>query len=618
MSSIHTMWRLPVSGVWSVLVLCAVGCSRPLPEPAPAPATQRGRPELIPLGVDPIVRRAPFDTTSWVDSTLASLSLRERAAQTVMFWTLGDYTSVEDSAFAEIVRWVEKEGVGGLTMSLGTPIEVADKLNYLQRRARVPLLVAADLEPALLRLEAAIFPHYLLETGGATAFPTAMAIAATGRDEDAFDVARAIAREARAVGIHVNFAPVVDVNINPNNPVIGTRSFGEDPDRVARLSAYFVRGTHAGGALATAKHFPGHGDTDVDSHVGLPVVTANMERLRTVELVPFRAAITAGADLVMSSHIALPALGGDSTTPATLRPDVMQALLRDSLQFRGLTITDALSMEGVGKGYSIEESVLRSINAGTDILLRPGDDVTRAINAVVAGVERGDVPRARVDASVTRILWMKARLGLIANRLVPLEPVRAVVGSAEHRALARDVAQRAITLLRDSGAAVPLTPAANARIAVVNYMPETELKAGRAFGRELARARPGARVVAKLSPATAKAHLDSIAQVLNGADAIVLAVYVRRVEGEGRTTVPPHVAAWIDSVAASPNAAVVAFGNPYIIRQFPRARTYLNTYGVGDVLEIAAARALAGAAPITGKSPVSLPGFFRAGDGLIR
>ena len=558
-----------------------------------------------------------FDTTRWVDSTLNALTLRERVGQMVMFWTLGDYTSTDDSTFNEMLRWVEREGVGGVTMSLGTPIEVAEKLNYMQRRARVPLLVAADLEPSLMRLETAIFPHYLLETGGATAFPPAMAIAATGRDQDVFDVARAIAREARAVGIHVNFAPTVDVNVNPNNPVIGTRSFGEDPVRVARLSELFVRGTHAGGALATAKHFPGHGDTDVDSHVGLPVVTGNMERLKSVELVPFLASINAGADLVMSAHIALPALGGDSTTPATLRRDVMESLLRDSLKFRGVTITDALSMEGVGKGYTIEESVVRAINAGTDILLRPGDDVTRAMNAVVAAVERGAVARERIDNAVRRILLMKARLGLVWQAEVPLEPVRGVVASREHRALAQDVAQRAITMLRDSGAAVPVP--STARIAIVNYMPETELKAGRAFVRELGKLRPGGgRLVAKISPATAKSQLDSIAAQLANADAIILAAYVRRVEGEGRTTVPPHVAAWIDSVAAGPKAAVIAFGNPYIIRQFPRARTYINTFGVGDALEIAAARAIVGAASIGGITPVSLPGFFRAGDGIKR
>lgn len=603
---------------WIVAITCVLACARPVPESAPSPSGET--PSGVARGIaTDAVFEARLDTNAWVEKSLHDLSLRQRVAQMVMFWVLGDYTSTDDSVFKEVVRWVEVEGVGGVTMSLGTPIEVADKINYFQRRARVPLLISSDLEPALMRLEAAIFPHYLLETGGATAFPTAMAIAATGRDEDVYHVARAIAREARAVGIHINFAPTVDVNINPNNPVIGTRSFGEDPERVARLSAAFVRGSHDGGVLATAKHFPGHGDTDVDSHVGLPVVTATPERLSAVELVPFRAAIGAGADLVMSAHIALPAIGGDSTTPATLRPDVMQALLRDSLGFKGVTITDALSMEGVGKGYTIEESVVQAIRAGTDILLRPGDDVTRAITAVVAAVERGDLTAARVDSSVRRILRTKARVGLANRKETSLESIRTVVGSAEHRALAQDVAQRAITLVRDSGLTIPI-PAA-ARIAIVNYMPETELKAGRAFQREMSKLRPGAggaRVIAKISPATSAQQLDSIARSLQSADAIVLAAYVRRVEGEGRTTVPPHVAAWIDSVSSGPKAAVIAFGNPYVIRQFPRARTYVNTFGVGDALEIAAARAIAGGQPITGRSPVSLPGFFKAGDGLSR
>jgi beta-N-acetylhexosaminidase len=555
------------------------------------------------------------DTSRWVDSVLATLNQRQRVGQMVMFWMLGDYTSVTDSVFAENVRWVEQEGAGGMVMSLGTPIEVADKLNYLQRHASVPLLVTSDLEPSLMRLESAIFPHYLLETGGATAFPPAMAIAATGREEDVFNVARAIAREARAVGIHVNFAPTVDVNVNANNPVIGTRSFGEDPATVARLSAAFVRGTHAGGVMATAKHFPGHGDTEVDSHVGLPVVTASPARFSEVELVPFRAAIAAGADLVMSAHIALPAFGGDSATPATLRRDVMTGLLRDSLGFRGLTITDALTMEGVGKGYSIEESVVQAIKAGSDILLRPGDDVTRAINGVVAAIERGDLAPARIDESVRRILWAKARAGLASERFVSTEGVRSAVATREHLTLAQDVAQRAITLVRDSAGIVPLR---GNRVALVHYMPETELKAGRAFAREMARLRPGTRLAARLTPATAQSTLDSVGAQLKNADVIVVAAFVRRVEGEGRTTVPPHVAAWIDTLATDPRVVVVGFGNPYVIRQFPRARAYINTYGVGDALEWATARALTGGAPITGKSPVSLPGFFKAGDGLTR
>jgi beta-N-acetylhexosaminidase len=258
-----------------------------------------------------------------------------------------------------------------------------------------------------------------------------------------------------------------------------------------------------------------------------------------------------------------------------------------------------------------------SLKAGTDILLLgPGDNVTAALDGVMAGVERGDLTAARIDSSVRRILWAKARAGLTRSRVASLDSLRVVVGSAAHRALAQDVSQRSLTLLRDSARFIPFAP--SPRIAIVNYMPETELKAGRAFAREMTKLRPNARVVAKISPTTAKSQLDSLALSLRNAEVIVLAAYVRRVEGEGRTTVPPHVAAWVDSIAAGKNAVVLAFGNPYVIRQFPRARVYMNAYGIGDPLEIAAARALAGVAPITGRSPVSLPGFFKAGDGLTR
>src|SRR5678816_2195516 len=270
---------MPRSKVVATLFACLmIGCS--------APSTVGTGSRAVPAPLGPISPTTPLSNRErqWVDRTLASLSLRERVGQMVMVWVLGDYTNVRDSSYAEVIRWVEQDRIGGVSMSLGTPIEVAAKVNDLQRRSRVPLLVSADLEPGLGRLEGGLFAHYMLDAGGATVFPPAMAIAATARDSDAYDVARAIAEEGRAVGIHVNFAPVVDVNNNPSNPVINTRSFGEDPRRVARLSAHFVRGAIDGGQLATAKHFPGHGDTDVDSHVGLPVVGASMARLDSVEL----------------------------------------------------------------------------------------------------------------------------------------------------------------------------------------------------------------------------------------------------------------------------------------------------------------------------------------------
>ena len=539
----------------------------------------------------------------------------------VMEWVLGDYTNVKDSSYAEVIRWVAQDHIGGVSMSLGTPIEVAAKINDLQRRAKVPLLVSADLEPGLGRLEGGLFAHYMLDAGSATVFPTAMAIAATARDSDAYDVGRAIAQEGRAVGIHINFAPVVDVNNNPSNPVINTRSFGENPARVARLSALFVRGAQDGGQLATAKHFPGHGDTDVDSHVGLPLVAVSSARLDSVELVPFKAAISAGASLVMTAHIALPAISGDSTTPATLSPRIITNLLRDTLGFRGVAITDAMTMEGVGKGYTTEQSSVLAVKAGADILLKPSDP-TRAINAVVAAVERREITRARIDSAVRHILELKVRSGVVAAPMVSLERLRAVVGSPEHRALSREIAKRAITLIRDRDNLIPLRGDPGMML-LVEYAPETEIKVGRTCRPEMrgSRGKPGTSRVAavvRLTPAANAQQLDSVSKLAARASSVIVTAYVRRVEGEGRVSIPPLIASWVDSVAQGKPTVVVSLGNPYLIRQFPSVGTYLNTYGVSENLECAAAAAIYGASPITGRSPVSLPGFFKAGDGIQR
>jgi len=603
-----------------VAILAGVGtascASNPAPTPGKVTAVPNPAPTQLPAPQPGAFNpRAPLTPVQakWVDSTLATLSLRERVGQMVMVWVLGDYTSYGDSSYAEVRRWIERDHIGGVSMSLGTPIEVAAKINNMQRLSRVPLLTSSDLEPGLGRLEGGSFTHYLLDAGSATVFPSAMAIAATGRDQDAYDVAKIIAQEARAVGIRINFAPVVDVNNNPSNPVINTRSFGEDAQRVARLSAEFVRGTQDGGAVSTAKHFPGHGDTDVDSHVGLPIVGARWARLDTLELVPFRAAIKAGAGMVMTAHIALPAVEGDSTTPATLAPKIITGVLRDSLRFGGIAITDAMTMEGVGKGYSVEESSALAVKAGADIILKPSDP-TKAIDAVVGAVERGDIPRTHIDSAARHVLELKARTGAALSPFVDLDALREVVGSPEHRAVAADIARRAVTLLRDSG---PLLPVSGRRVAVVQYMPETELRAGKIFGADIRSAMPDARVL-KISPATSVSDLDSVTRQVTGADRVIVAAYVRRIEGEGRPAVPPHIAKWIDELARREKVVAVALGNPYLIRQFPSVQTYLVTYGVSDALERAAAAAVLGRAPITGTTPVSLPGFFRRGDGIKR
>ena len=587
---------------------CGIASQPPGVASGPANATTDG-----PSALDP---RAPLSGAQreWVERTLASLTLRERAGQMVNVWVLGDYTNTRDSSFAEVLRWIRDDKVGGVTMSLGSPIEVAEKINAMQRAARVPLMVGADLEPNLGRLEGGVFTHYMMDAGGATVFPSAMAIAATGRDRDAYEVGRAIGREAKAVGILVNFAPVVDVNNNPANPVINTRSFGEEAARVSRLSAAFVRGSQDAGVVATIKHFPGHGDTDVDSHVGLPLVSASLARLDSVELVPFAAGIDAGAGMVMTAHIALPAVQGDSTTPATLAPKIITGLLRGRLHFGGLAITDAMTMGGIGKGYTTEESSVLAVQSGADVLLKPSDP-SKAVDALVQAVERGTITRARLDSSVRRVLELKARTGVAFHPVVPLDSLRDVVGAPEHRALAADIARRAVTLLRDRDGLVP-APSAG-RVMVVQYMPETELRAGRTLAAAIRQALPGS-VALKIGPGTASSVLDSIGRRVAGADRVVIATYVRRVEGEGRFAIPEQVAAWIDTLATHEKVIVVSLGNPYLIRQFPRVGSHLVTYGVSDALERAAAHAVLGRAPITGAIPVSLPGFFARGDGIRR
>ncbi len=545
----------------------------------------------------------------WIDETLASLSLRDRVAQMVMVWVLGDYTSTSDSTFAAAAERITLDKVGGVVMSLGSPIEVAEKVNAMQRLSRLPLLIASDVEPGLGRLEGGTFTPGLLQGGSATVLPNNMAMGAAGSLRLAREAGRITGAESRAIGIHLAFAPTVDVNNNPLNPVINVRSFGEDPAAVARLSRAFVEGMQGEAVAATVKHFPGHGDTDTDSHLALPIVGADRARMDSLELRPFRETFAAGAAAVMSAHIALPAVSGDSV-PATLVPAIMTAMLRDSLGFRGLVLTDAMDMRGVGAGYGIEESSVRAVVAGTDILLMPAD-VPTAIAAVVAAVERGEIPRERIDASVRRILELKLRTGAIQRPLVPLDTLRMVVGRAAHRATAQVIADGAVTLLRNDERQLPYAGSDPALI--VTFTGESDVSAGRVFAAEARRMLPRARL-ARINPATPRARLDSL---LRDGERVIVATFVRTIEGEGRFAVGEHVARWIDSLATARPVSVVAFSNPYVLREFPQVSGYVAAFGRGEALERAAARAITGQQPFRGRSPISLPGFYRIGDGIV-
>ncbi len=544
----------------------------------------------------------------WVDSTVLTLSPRQRAAQLIHVWLVGDYESNSDSAFAETARWVRNDGIGGILMSVGSPIEVAVKLNTLQAMSRVPLLVGCDVEPSIGRLEGGLFIPSMLRGGSATILPTNMALGATGDTALAYQAGLVTGREARAIGIHLAYAPVADVNNNAANPVINVRSFGEDPAAVAGLVAAFTRGVQDGGALATVKHFPGHGDTETDSHNALPVVRLTHAHLDSVELRPFRAAINVGAAAVMSAHISNPTWLGDAL-PATLQRRVLQDELRDSLNFRGLTITDALTMQAVARMFSQEDIAIRSVEAGAEVLLKPAD-VTPVLNALTVRAANDPAFARLIDAAVRKNLEMKARVGLHQSVLMSLDSLRAVVGIASHRAVAAEIARRAVTVLRDEAMQIPLTR--DRPVHLVVYTPETEFGGGNAFIDE---ARSRSRLtVTRVGPQTPRAVLDAISRQRTKGRLVVLTV-VRRVEGRGRVAIAEPFAAWMRRIIPKRKPVVIAVGNPYVIGQFPGVEAYMTTFSVGEGPERAAARALFGAAT-SGQSPVSLPGLFARNDGI--
>ncbi|HYT04088.1 MAG TPA: glycoside hydrolase family 3 N-terminal domain-containing protein [Gemmatimonadales bacterium] len=534
---------------------------------------------------------------------LAGLTVRQSVAQLVTPWLSGSYTSLDDSLFQVAVRWVDSLEIGGLIVSVGSPFDIAAKLNALQRRSRLPLLVSADLEwGAGMRLV------------GATAFPHIMAVGATRDPRDAHTIGAAAAVEGRAVGIHVNFAPDADVNNNPANPIINVRSFGEDPRAVSRLVQEYVRGLHEHGMLATLKHFPGHGDTQTDSHIGLPVIGAGYPRLDSLELLPFRAGIAADADVVMSAHIAFPALTG-SDDPGTLSAAVLTGLLRDSLHFQGLVVTDALMMGAIVAKYGAGEATVRAFLAGSDLLLMPADPDS-AVNAMVAAVEAGRITRERLDQSVRRVLEVKRRLGLFERRTVPLDSIMRVVGSKPLQDAANDVAARALTLVRDAGGRLHALRAKPSRLTLIAYADEMNGAVGQ-YLTDLLRQGGDTVEYFRLWPMSGTLSYDSARAVIARTPATVFVANVRPLAGRGTIALPDSLAQLITATDATRPTVLVSLGSPYLLNQTPAVKSYLIAWSGVRASERAVALALLGRVPIMGHLPIRLPPEYSVGWGVL-
>ncbi len=602
-------WRAGLLvGILTVLVACRAPADPP-PSVPPAPAV------LTPV----LLSEPDHEGRVWVEETLESLSLREAVGQLVFPWISGSYAAHDDPEFLEAAGWVEEEGIGGVVISIGTPLAYATKLNALQDRARVPLLVTSDFEqggPGMRIAHTYALPT-LLPQGGGTSFPPTMGFGAVGDVGLVERFGEVTAREARAVGVHVIFAPVVDVNSNPENPIINTRAFGEDPGEVGRLGAAFIRGARQGGAMSTAKHFPGHGDTRVDSHLTLPEISADRERLDQVELPPFQDAMTAGVDGIMTAHVSVPGVLGPGAPPATLAPEFMTGILRDEMGFSGLLFTDALRMGAITEGYGAGEAAVLAFEAGADVIVIPAS-VPGAVEAMTEAVETGRISRDRLDASVRRVLEAKARAGLHRQRRVDLEGVTRVVGQAAHRELAHEAAARSMTLVRDRDRLLPPDPEAGDRILSVTWAESDDLTAGREFDAVLGGLIPGAVRPVRVGPDTSPERWASLLEEVREVDRVLLGVYLPPRAGAGSVALPDELQDFAGRADQLNPLVLISFGNPYLLTALPQVGTYLVAWGDREVSQRAAARAVTGAAPLSGRLPISIPPLHDRGEGIER
>ncbi len=577
---------------------------------------------------------APEAGDRWVRRTLQRMSLEQKAAQLVLPGLDGVFTPTDGTVFERLERLAREGRVGGFHVFGGSealppvllnpvygssgsratkadPLAVAVLLDRLQQAAPLPLLFTADFEGGA---------GYIVE--GATRLPRAMAIAATRDEALAEKAGRLAAEEGRALGVHVDFYPVVDVNNNPRNPIINVRSFGEDPALVSRMAVAYMRGVQAGGMLSTAKHFPGHGDTATDTHLDLAVIDRPRSHLDEVELPPFKAVIAAGIDAVMSSHIRLPALDPTEGRPATLSRPILTGLLRRELGFDGLVFTDSMSMHAISRRFAPEQAAALAVEAGADVVLDPPDP-DAAIRGIRDAAASGAIARDQLDRSVERILRAKARLGLDRARGVDVAALPASLGGRARAALADEIAGRALTLVKDERRLVPLEARPGAHVLVLSLIDYAsgwrEGAPGRVFIPELRKRYPDATAV-EVSDRTSAAELDLVRALALRHDLVIAATYVRVASYSGRMDLSPAQRSLLEELAADPGRPLVAvvFGNPYVAALAAKLPAMLLTYDFGDAVEAAAVRALCGEAPIGGKLPITIPGLFAFGHGLER
>lgn len=621
----------------SLLAVCALAVS---PTFTPRAQNLNGVVSASPRDVASATPQSPYprtpsrDALKWADTELKKMSLEEKIGQLISVGINATFLNQESEAYKSLRRQVEQNHVGGIILFRGPVYESVHIVNRMQAHARRPLLISADLEAGSgMRFEAT------------ENFPWNMAVGATGNPDYARRQGEVTAREARSLGVQQIFAPVADVNNNAENPVINVRSYGEDPQEVARFVAAFVEGSQRAGVIATAKHFPGHGDTAVDSHRGLPVINVARARLDTVELIPFRAAIAAGVGGVMSAHIGLPQIdptevsplpreamirpiyvdeGGEivdekAILPGTLSPVILNGMLRTDLDFGGMVVTDAMDMSGLTIYFKQDEAAVRAVLAGADMLLKPADP-DACIRGLREAVRSGRLTEKRIEESARRILAAKYDLGLKKERITPLEEIDRAVSRPDALALAQEIADRAVTLVRDDARVIQSEGGIKRGARVFNLAVtngEDRFWIAQPFASAMSRA--GRRIeTVVLDERSTPEEVSRAVERAQRADVIVASLYGRVRSGASNSVgVPaPGARALAEVIASGKPVVGISFGNPYLLKNFTGLSAYLVAYGDMPSLQRAAARGVMREIAITGKLPITLPNLYPRGTGI--
>ena len=540
-------------------------------------------------------------------SMLRSLNLHDRIAQMVIGVCYGDVPGVGTKDYIKFRHWVKDLHIGGFIMNNrvqyglvrnAEPHAMALFFNQMQKASKTPLLIGGDFERGSS-----------MRVSDTIRFPFNMAYGAARDVEASHHQGLATAREARALGVQWVFAPVADVNNNPQNPVINIRSYGENPDDVAQHVAAYIDGAHSDPknmVLVSAKHFPGHGDTSIDSHFDLARVDASRDRMSAVELKPFQAAIQHQVDSIMTAHLTVPAIEPENI-PATVSRRVLTGLLREDLGFKGLVVTDAMDMAGLAKQFASGEASVRAIEAGADVLLMPPDP-DAAIRAVIAAVAKGRITRRRIDDSVLRILEAKVRVGLPKRKIVDLDAVSDALDSEDEADRSQSLADRALTLVRNNGAVLPLASPNQACLVISAGIRLSSF--GQRLAEEFRRRAPQARIVF-IDNSLPMAALDAVTGDVSACSALVWATFTTN------PTLAGDLPAFLEKLSASSTpVALISFGNPYLLAGSPKVAAYIAAFSTATPSETSLAKALVGEIPITGHMPVTIPDFAQYGDGI--